>query len=362
MRRTAAAPASGPAKAVPAGSGPGLTGLLYPPAKWLAKAPEMLLPDLTRYARDAAEAIGARFEDLDSGHGYLFRISRGGRFVLGGGGGVCAYPVNSAAAFTISRDKAHTKSVLRAAGVKVIAGGLFFAHQRRVALRGPGREAEDAKVFAACMGYPVFCKPNTGSRGSFAEIVRGPEEFGDYLRRVAAEFESFLVEPVTQGDEHRVFVLDARPAFYVTKAAPALVGDGRASVGQLLDALNTALLREGVSALPVAALEGRDLDTVPSAGEWIALPGRRNLSAQGGIEAVSEAVPAQLADIAVKAVGALGLRAGAVDLFDVSAARDLSDIIVIEVNGNPGLKTLELAGRMDLIRAIWTQMLNACLD
>lgn len=322
----------------------------------------MPLPDLTRHARDAAEAIGARFEDLDAGGGYLFRISRGERFVLGGGGTICAYPVNSAAAFTISRDKAHTKSVLTDAGVPIITGGLFFAHQRRVALRAPGREAEDAKAFAARTGYPVFCKPNAGSRGSFAEIVRGPEEFDDYIRRVAVEFESFLVEPVCQGDEHRVFVLDGRPVYHAAKVAPALVGDGRANVGQLLAALNATLAQEGVSVLPAAVLQGRDLAGVPAVGERIALPGRRNLSAQGGVEAVSELVPPELASVAVKAVAALGLRAGAVDLFDLSAARDLSDIVVIEVNGNPGLKTLELAGRSDMIRSIWTYMLNACLD
>ena len=38
-----------------------------------------------------------------------------------------------------------------------------------------------------------------------------------------------------------------------------------------------------------------------------------------------------------------------------------ADPVVIEVNGNPGLRTLELAGRSDLIRAIWISMLNACL-
>jgi hypothetical protein len=36
--------------------------------------------------------------------------------------------------------------------------------------------------------------------------------------------------------------------------------------------------------------------------------------------------------------------------------------VVIEVNGNPGLKTLELAGRMDLVHAIWTDMLIEMLD
>ena len=322
----------------------------------------MPIPDSTRYARDAADAIGVRFEDLDNGEGYLFRISRGDRFVLGGGGNICAYPVNSASAYTISRDKAHTKSLLRARDIPVIPGGVWFAHPRRASLRAPGREASDAAAYADRLGYPVFCKPNNGSRGMFAEIVRNAAEFEDYVRRLAVEFETFLIEPVLDGAEHRVFVLDGRPIFHSTKTVPALVGDGRSSLGDLLAALNVTLQAEGVSALPTSALTGHDLNRTPASGEQISLPGRRNLSAQGGIEAVSEHTPPALSAHAIAAVAALGLRAGAVDMFDLSPGRDLSDIVVIEVNGNPGLRTLERAGRNDLIRAIWTHMLNACLD
>jgi D-alanine-D-alanine ligase-like ATP-grasp enzyme len=108
-------------------------------------------------------------------------------------------------------------------------------------------------------------------------------------------------------------------------------------------------------------LVGQAPDTVPGAGERIALPGRRNLSAIGEIESFSSTTPDVLASMAAKAVAALGLRIGAADIFDTSAAGDLSDLVIIEVNGNPGLKTLELAGRMDIIHDIWTSMLEEAL-
>lgn len=322
----------------------------------------MPIPDSTRYARDAAEAIGARFEDLDRGEGYLFRISRGERFVLGGGGSVCAYPLNSATAYTISRDKQHTKAVIAAAGVPVIPGDLFFAHTRRVTLRSPGHELADAHRFAANIGYPVFAKPNHGSRGTFAEIIASPAALDDYVSRLALEFESFLIEPVLAGDEHRIFVQDGRAIFHSTKASPSLIGDGRSSLVELLAALNDTISREGVSALPLSVLAARNPTEILPAGDRLILPGRRNLSAAGAIEQVSDQPPPALARLAVTAVEALGLRIGAVDMFDLSTARDFSDPVVIEVNGNPGLRTLELAGRTDLIRAIWVSMLNACLD
>lgn len=321
----------------------------------------MPVPDSARYARDAADAIGARFEDLDDGGGYLFRISRGERFVLGGGGNICAYPVNSAAAYTISRDKAHTKAVLRSRGLPVIPGGLFFTQTRRIAMRTPGREAADAAVFAAKLGYPVFCKPNLGSRGTFAEIVRDEAGLADYIRRVAVDFEAVLIEPLMAGTEHRVLVQDGRAVFHSSKAEPALTGDGRSTLGELLDAMNAAIAADGVSALPSSVL-GKNPARVPLAGERFILRGRRNLSAAGDIEQVSEQVPVTLSRLAIAAVEALALRIGAIDIFDISPQGDLSELVVIEVNGNPGLRTLENAGRRDLIRSIWTAMLNECLS
>lgn len=321
----------------------------------------MPIPDSARHARDAAEAIGAQFEDLDDGDGYLFRISKGGRFVLGGGGNICAYPVNSATAYTVSRDKAHTKRVLQSRGLPVIGGGLFFAQTRRAAMRSPGREAADAAVFASRLGYPVFCKPNLGSRGTFAEIVRDDADLADYISRVAIDFEAFLVEPLVDGTEHRVLVQDGRPVFHATKSEPALLGDGRSTLAELLGAMNRSIAADGISALPASAL-GIAASRIPAAGERVALPGRRNLSAAGAIEQVSEAVPEPLALLAISAVAALGLRIGAVDMFDISPRGDLSNLVVIEVNGNPGLRTLENAKRSDLVRSIWTSMLNECLS
>ncbi len=320
----------------------------------------MTLPDPARYALDAAKAIGADFADLDGGRGYLFRVSKGGRSIVCGAGGVCSFPVNSATAFTLSRDKAHTKTVLGEAGLPVIPGGLFFAHKRQAKLRGPGREAEDARIFAAKLGYPVFVKPNHGSRGNFAEIAADDAGLADYIARVAVEFESFLVEPVMRGAEHRVLVHDGQPVFHSVKDAPCLLGDGRLTIAALLDELNRTLAGSGVSTYPAAVLNalGRPATDIAARGERIVLPGRRNLSASGSVERVEPGAPPALAELAARAVAAIGLRIGAVDMFDVSPEDDLSDLRIIEVNGNPGLRTLELAGRSDLIRAIWTSMLN----
>jgi hypothetical protein len=42
----------------------------------------------------------------------------------------------------------------------------------------------------------------------------------------------------------------------------------------------------------------------------------------------------------------------------VSPKRDLSQLVVIEVNGNPGMQSLEAIGRDDLIDTIWSMVLR----
>ena len=320
----------------------------------------MSVPDPARYARDAAEAIGAVFEDLDNGGGYLFRVSKDGRSVLAGAGSVASFPINSATAVTIARDKAHTKTVLRHSGLPVIPGGLFFAHDRRKALRAPGREAADAVAFAESLGFPVFCKPNNGARGNFAEIIASPRALRDYAERVAVEFESFLVEPIVSGVEHRVLVHDGRAVFHAVKAPAHLTGDGVRTLAELLEHSNALLAGTGISSylLEAVAEAGLDPAVTPPPGARIELPGRRNLSSSGDIAHFSTGVPASLRDLAVAATEAIGLRIAGVDIFDLGQ----EGLVVLEVNGNPGLKSAELGGRYDLIRSLWTSMLRECLE
>jgi glutathione synthase/RimK-type ligase-like ATP-grasp enzyme len=320
----------------------------------------MPVPDPARYAKAAAERLGLHYADLDNGEGYLFRVSGDQRSVLIGAGAICSFPINSATSVAIARDKAHTASALRAAGLPVIPGALFFTHDRRIGLRGPGRERGDAVAFAEAAGYPVFCKPNTGARGNFAEIIPNPAALLDYLDRVRIDFESILIQPVIRGIEHRVLIYDGEPLFHAVKSAPYLIGDGQTALAELLIRHNRELTGSGLSAYPetVFKLAGRTPEEVAERGERVLLPGRRNLSATGDIAHFSTDAPCALALLARAASNTVGLRIAAVDIFDQSPSGDLSDLLIIEVNGNPGLRTPELAGRYDLAIDIWVRMLR----
>jgi D-alanine-D-alanine ligase-like ATP-grasp enzyme len=162
-----------------------------------------------------------------------------------------------------------------------------------------------------------------------------------------------------------VFCLDDEVVFATRKADFAIAGDGEHSISHLLRAHNDAFTGTGVSPpdaknilATVALRHGVSGDHVLGNGEKLVLPGRRNLSAGGDVADFTTDVPGALAALALAATKALGLRVAGIDIFDVSENRDLSDLIVIEVNGNPGIQSLEAIGRDDLIDRIWQAVLT----
>ncbi len=270
-----------------------------------------------RYAEYTADRLGLCFQLLDEADGYLFEVGNGERRHVFAAGSATPYVENTAAAYTVARDKYFAAEVLRRAGVHCLTGMLFFLDTRMRHLRSPGREASDALMQAAQFIYPVFCKPNAGSRGEMAEQVDTPEELADYLNRAAALHDAVLVQPVHVGDEYRVLVYGGEALFAYRKQRPGNPAGGRAQP------LNRAV--------------------------------------GGHAEAFTTEVPLPLASTALAACRAIGLGVAGVDLFAGVGSRAGEGPCVVEVNASPMIETLEDQGRWDLIELIWTRNLTAAL-
>jgi D-alanine-D-alanine ligase-like ATP-grasp enzyme len=316
----------------------------------------MTYPEQARFAKQLAAELDAEFMDLDGGNGYSFCVRRGDRRFFSGAGNICSYPINSSSGYTLSRDKAHTKAALSAFGLPTIEGSHFFVSDSHVKWRNPGHESYDAEPYARSLGYPVFCKPINGARGDLAEIVRSSTELAHYMARAAKTYQAVLIERFVEGVEHRVVVHDGRSLFHITKSPPFLEGDGRRTADQLLALRNEELAGTGVSPYPPSALP-LEPDDVPAAGARIPLRGRRNLSAGGEVEQVSDTVPIALNRLATEATRAVGLRLAGIDFFDLSPQQDLSRLVIIEVNGNPTLRAVERAGFQEVILQVWRSMI-----
>jgi len=240
--------------------------------------------------------------------------------------------------------------------VPSLGGDYFFLHDRHRAHRPAGHERSDAIDCFRALGGVAFVKPLTGSRGDFAQGLHGEAALARYLDEVLKYYDAILIQPIVEGTEYRVFLLDGEPLYCARKSPPSVTGDGVRNVRELLTAHNDALRARGLSPASLPA-DDRSLDAVPAKGERREIPGRMNLSAGGTMVLAPPPSEAAIA-LARKAAHAIGLRVAAVDIFvDIDGAPGRNEII--EVNSNPSIRLLEDSGRGDLILEIWHHTFSA---
>lgn len=308
-------------------------------------------PDQSIYAEYACGVLGLEFTEIDHGTGLAFTVGSRGRTVAFGAGRGSFFPQNNATAATLANDKYLADLVMARAGVTTLGGQYFFLHERYRAHRPPGHERADAIAHLHDLGGAAFLKPLAGSRGDFAQPVEGDAALRAYLDEVSRYYDAVLMQPVVEGREYRIFLLDGEVIYSVEKMPPVLVGDSVHTIGELLGSDAAALAQRGISAAPGAvdaALLGRIL---PDGASW-RIPGRMNRSAGGSMHFADPDHAEAAFEVARRAATALGLRAAGVDLF-TDIAGDPADIRVIEVNANPSIRFLEDSGRDDLIVRIW---------
>jgi hypothetical protein len=312
-------------------------------------------PDQAVYAEFACAEFGLHFRDLDGGSGLVFSVASRDSLLHFGAGRCSWYPQNNATASTLASDKHFTSRILREAGIPALGGEYFFLHARYRAHRPAGHERSDAVAYFKSLGGSAFVKPLTGSRGDFAQAIHGDAALTRYLDEVTKYYDAVLIQPIVEGIEYRVFLLDDDALYCARKYPPFISGDGVHSFRELLDAHNDALRARGLS--PASMPEDPSLDAVPVKGERRDIPGRMNLSA-GGTMVMTDPPSAQAVTLARRAARALGLRVAAVDMFvDIGRKPDASEII--EVNSNPSIRLLEDSNRGDLILKIWHHTFSA---
>lgn len=309
-------------------------------------------PDHTVHAEFACARFGLNFTLLDGDIGLLFRVASATASHCFGGGRCSAFPQNDATAATLAGDKYFTQRILEDANISTLSGQYFFLHERHRAHRPPGHERTDAMAYFAGLDHRAFAKPLHGSRGDFARPLIGADALAGYMDEVAQYYDSILLQPIVGGDEYRIFLLDGDEVFTVRKFPPALTGDGKHSLRELLAAHDLDLQAHGLSPTGMAFDDAHGADRILPAGQRHELPGRMNRSAGGAMAFARPHHHDATVTLARRAAQALGLRAAAVDLF-ANIDRAPAAMAVIEINANPSIRFLEDSGRDDLILTIW---------
>lgn len=242
----------------------------------------------------------------------------------------------SAIAESISRDKDLTKTLLQSCGVAIPEGRLVDS-------------ADDAWEAAEDIGLPVVVKPSDANhgRGVFIDLNTRAEVQTAYAAALE-EGSSVLVERFIRGNEHRLLIVGGKLAAAARGEPIFVIGDGKSTVSQLIDVLNTDPRRGDLEEHPLnpvilerepaARLElerqGLSAEAIPAAGRKVLLLRNGNVAID-----VTDLVHPSVAATASLAARVVGLDIAGVDLVAEDISRPLAEqrAAIVEVNAGPGL-------------------------
>jgi cyanophycin synthetase len=248
----------------------------------------------------------------------------------------------SAVAVDLASDKELTKSLLRGAGIRVPSAEIV-------------RSADEAVAAAVRIGLPVAVKPLDGNHGRGVSLdLHDDTEIRVAFERARVETRrgSVIIEQQVRGHDYRLLVIGGRVVAAAQRVPAHVVGDGLATVRQLVDRANTDPRRgEGHEAVltriqfdeqteRVLARQHLDATAVPAEGQVVFLADTANLSTGGIAIDCTDDVHPDNAAVAVEAALVIGLDVAGVDLIASDIRTPITELggAVIEVNAGPGLR------------------------
>lgn len=220
------------------------------------------------------------------------------------------------------------------------------------------REA-DALVAAAELGWPCVVKPIDQAFGTGVTAnIRTLNELSGAVAAARKYSRNVLIEAHEPGADHRLMVVDGRLVSAVRREPPSIKGDGKATIGELIDRLNKGRdgSREHGYLLPVerdaalsSTLANRSL-TVASVlpdGEALVLRSIANFSTGGMAVDVTADVHPQVRGLAELLAASLSLRTAGIDYITPDIRRSHAEVGggFIEVNAMPRLRLLMADGQ-----------------
>lgn len=276
----------------------------------------------------------------------VYALGRGGNLVqLGQGrfGHLIRETVldpQSGHALSLARDKWATLARLRAFGLPALPSGLV-------------RSADHAVAIARKIDGPVAVKPAAGGQGAGISLRLTDEADIRKAFSTAAKYgPRVLIEKYAPGADFRLLVVEGRMLAAVERLPARVYGDGRSTVRQLIDVLNTDPLRgpkfeklldrvridERTEGL--LARQGFALDSAPPAGAEVIVTATSNFSQGGTTIDVTDIVHPDnrlAAEIAARSCHAL---VAGVDFIspDISRSWREGGSWILEVNTSPCLR------------------------
>jgi cyanophycin synthetase len=243
-------------------------------------------------------------------------------------------------AVELASDKEETNRVLATLGLPVPSQQLVTSEDEAVAAAGE-------------IGYPVVVKPYNANHGRGITIhLTTDAQVRDAFHVAREHSRSVIVESFVSGLDHRMLVIDGQLVAVSRRQPGNVVGDGRHTITELVDLVNEDP-RRGIGhekvltrleldrqALTMLTRAGYTAETIPADGEVVYLRSTGNLSTGGTATDMTDVTHPDNAEMAVRAVRAIGLDVGGVDFITGDISRSYKEVggAIVEVNAAPGFR------------------------
>ncbi|MCC7271512.1 MAG: hypothetical protein IT561_02510 [Alphaproteobacteria bacterium] len=129
---------------------------------------------------------------------------------------------------------------LRLAGNKQSANRMLHRAGVPVARQLPVPTIAAARKALAVLGVPLVIKPTDERRQAGVTFVYGADELESAYAAAAEVSENLIAESYLPGDEYRALVISGRVRSVIASTPATVVGDGRSTIEELVEAVNLA--------------------------------------------------------------------------------------------------------------------------
>ena len=246
----------------------------------------------------------------------------------------------SSIAVEIACDKEETKNLLEAAEISVPSGRIIY-------------DEEDLQNTINKIGYPIVTKPVNGNHGKGATTnIRNWEDAVAGLKAAKVYGRAVICEKFITGRDFRVLVINYKFVAAALRTPAAVTGDGKHTIQQLIDIVNTdprrgyghekvlTAIKIDDFTMDMLAKKDYTLDTVLKKNEELWLKPTANLSTGGTATDVTDFVHPTNVFMCERIARIIGLNICGIDIMadDLSVPIKENGGAVLEVNAAPGFR------------------------
>jgi len=246
----------------------------------------------------------------------------------------------SSIAVEIACDKEETKNLLDAANIPVAKGMTVY-------------DEEDLQAVIRKVGYPLVAKPVNGNHGKGATIgIKNWEEAVVAMHAAKKYSRGIIVERFITGYDYRLLVINHKFIAAAKRTPAAVVGDGKSTVQELIDVVNsdsrrgyghekvlTAIKVDDMT-MNILAEKELTLDSILPQAQEVWLKSTANLSTGGTADDVTDLVHPENVFLAERISRIIGLDICGIDIMtpDISIPVAEAGGAILEVNAAPGFR------------------------